>query len=127
MTTKRSILSIFFLLFAFHSFAQILEPVKWSFDSKQNGNEVKLIFKATIEDDWHLYDTSLPDGGPVPTSINFEDTSKFELVGELEKKPKPTEKFDQTFQMDLRYFDGQAELIQTIRLKTDEPLTESPA
>lgn len=123
MTTKRSILSIFFLLFAFHSFAQILEPVKWSFDSKQNGNEVKLIFKATIEDDWHLYDTSLPDGGPVPTSINFEDTSKFELVGELEKKPKPTEKFDQTFQMDLRYFDGQAELIQTIRLKTDEPLT----
>lgn len=123
MTTKRSILSIFFLLFAFHSFAQILEPVKWSFDSKQNGNEVKLIFKASIEDDWHLYDTSLPDGGPVPTSINFEDTSKFELVGELEKKPKPTEKFDQTFQMDLRYFDGQAELIQTIRLKTDEPLT----
>ena len=123
MTTKRSILSIFFLLFAFHSFAQILEPVKWSFDSKQNGNEVKLIFKATIEDDWHLYDTSLPDGGPVPTSINFEDTSKFELVGELEKKPKPTEKFDQTFQMDLRYFDGQAELIQPIRLKTDEPLT----
>lgn len=123
MTTKRSILSIFFLLFAFHSFAQILEPVKWSFDSKQNGNEVKLIFKATIEDDWHLYDTSLPDGGPVPTSINFEDTSKFELVGELEKKPKPTEKFDQTFQMDLRYFDVQAELIQTIRLKTDEPLT----
>lgn len=123
MTTKRSILSIFFLLFAFYSFAQILEPVKWSFDSKQNGNEVKLIFKATIEDDWHLYDTSLPDGGPVPTSINFEDTSKFELVGELEKKPKPTEKFDQTFQMDLRYFDGQAELIQTIRLKTDEPLT----
>lgn len=123
MTTKRSILSIFFLLFAFHSFAQILEPVKWSFDSKQNGNEVKLIFKATIEDDWHLYDTSLPDGGPVPTSINFEDTSKFELVGELEKRPKPTEKFDQTFQMDLRYFDGQAELIQTIRLKTDEPLT----
>lgn len=108
------------ILFSLQSFSQILEPVKWSFDSRQQGDEVQLIFKATIEDTWHLYDTNLPDGGPVPTSINYSDTSQFELIGELKKIPEPTEKFDETFQMDLRYFSHQAEFVQTIRLKSDK-------
>lgn len=119
---KKNILFILLLLFAFQSFSQILEPVKWTFDSKQDGNEVQLIFTASIEDGWHLYDTYLPDGGPIPTSINYEDTTQFDLVGDLQKNPEPTEQFDKTFQMDLRYFSNQVELIQTIRLKTDDPV-----
>ncbi|MGQ7870016.1 cytochrome c biogenesis protein CcdA [Sunxiuqinia sp. sy24] len=115
-------LSILFLLFAFQGFSQILEPVKWSFDSKQDGKEVQLIFKATIEDTWHLYDTHLPEGGPVATSINYQDTSQFEFVGDLQKNPAPTEEFDKTFQMDLRYYSHEAEFIQTIRLKTADPI-----
>ncbi|MCW0481999.1 protein-disulfide reductase DsbD family protein [Gaoshiqia sediminis] len=119
---KQITLFIALILFSLQSFSQILEPVKWSFDSRQQGDEVQLIFKATIEEKWHLYDTSLPDGGPVPTSINYSDTSQFELIGELTKIPEPTEKFDETFQMDLRYFSHEAEFIQTIRLKSDQPV-----
>ena len=82
---------------------------------------MQLIFKANIEDQWHLYDTDLPDGGPVPTSIHYSDSSRFVLVGDLQKTPAPTEKFDETFQMDLRFFSKQVELVQPIRLKTDQP------
>jgi len=110
------------VLISLQSVAQILEPVKWSFGSKQNRNEVQLIFKAKIDNGWHLYDTSLPEGGPVPTSINYNDSSKFEFVGELQKLPKPVNVFDETFQMDLRYFNHQAEFVQTIKLKSGQPV-----
>ena len=112
-----------FILFFFQSFSQIQEPVKWSFSSKQNGQDVQLIFKAGIDEGWHLYDTSLPDGGPVPTSINYSDSSLFELIGEVKKNPQPVQIFDKAFQMDLRYFGDQVEFIQTIRLKSDNPVT----
>ncbi|MEN6456473.1 MAG: cytochrome c biogenesis protein CcdA [Prolixibacteraceae bacterium] len=119
-----SLLTGFLLLF-FQSFSQIEEPVKWSFSSKQSGKEVQLIFKATIDQGWHLYDTSLPDGGPVPTSINYNDSSLFEFQGELKKNPQPVQIFDKAFQMNLRYFGHQVEFVQTIRLNSDKPVTIS--
>lgn len=102
--------------------AQIVNPTKWEFDSKQNGNEVDLIFKATIEKGWHLYDTYLPEGGPIATSFIFEDSTLFEFVGELQKNPMPEIHFDGTFQMEVGYFNTQAELVQKIRLKNSNPL-----
>lgn len=102
--------------------AQIINPTKWEFDSKQNGNEVDLIFKATIEKGWHLYDTYLPEGGPIATSFVFEDSTLFEFVGEIQKNPKPEIHFDATFQMEVGYFNTQAELIQKIKLKNSNPV-----
>lgn len=118
---KRVTLLLSFVLFVgIHLFAQILEPVKWSFESKQDGLEATLIFKANIEEGWHLYDTELPDGGPIKTSINFTDSTLFEFVGELVKEPLPTEFFDKTFNMKLGYFSKQAVLTQKIKLKNTE-------
>ncbi|RKD91016.1 protein-disulfide reductase DsbD family protein [Mangrovibacterium diazotrophicum] len=114
---------ILLALIALQSFAQIQEPVKWSFDSKQNGDEVQLIFKATIDEGWHLYDTQLPEGGPVPTSFHFNDNSQIEFVGKMTTNPAPIDKFDDTFQMELRYFGKKAEFIQVVKLKTTEPVT----
>jgi len=115
------LISLFFI--AFQLSAQIMEPVKWSFSSKQDGDQVQLIFKASIDKGWHLYDTSLPDGGPVPTSFHFNENGGVELAGKMTTSPKPTEKFDETFQMDLRYFSEKAEFIQVVRVKSTEPVT----
>lgn len=112
-----SLILIFTVFAAFQLLAQIMEPVKWAFDSKQNGQEVTLIFKATIEQGWHLYDTELPEGGPIKTSINFADSTLFELVGKMQKDPKPTEYFDKIFNMKVGYFSNQAVLTQKIKLK----------
>ncbi|MFW5773528.1 MAG: thiol:disulfide interchange protein, partial [Tangfeifania sp.] len=71
-------------LLAFFAGAQIIEPIKWSFDSKQDGKNVELIFTASIDENWNLYDTELPEGGPIPTSVVFNDSTKFEFVGGLQ-------------------------------------------
>ncbi|NOR75043.1 MAG: thioredoxin fold domain-containing protein [Draconibacterium sp.] len=105
---------IFITLF---SQAQILNPTTWTFDSKQNGNEVDLIFTASIENGWHLYDTYLPEGGPIATSFIFADSTLFEFVGEIHKNPEPEIHFDETFKMNVGYFSNEAVIIQKIRLK----------
>jgi len=110
------------LLLPFLINAQMIEPVKWTFDSKQNGKEVDLIFKATIDNTWHLYDTYLPEGGPIATQIVYEDSSKFEFAGELLKAPAPEQHFDSAFFMNLRYFSHEAVLTQKIKLKGEEPV-----
>ena len=118
---KRVALLLSLFLFVSHQlFAQILEPVKWTFESKQDGLEVSLIFKATIEDEWHLYDTELPEGGPIKTSINFADSTLFDFLGELVKEPLPTKYFDKIFNMNVGYFSKQAVLTQKIKLKSAE-------
>ena len=101
-------------------FAQIVEPVKWNFKSTRDGLEATLIFNAAIDKGWHLYDTQLPEGGPVKTSIHYADSTLFEFEGNLNKEPNPSEVFDKNFNLNLRYFTKQAVLTQKIRLKSSD-------
>ena len=119
----KKITFIFFLIFiAITVNSQIIEPVKWLFDSKQNGKEVELNFIAAIDEGWHLYDTHLPEGGPIATAFVFEDSTLFIPVGELLKNPQPVEKFDNAFQLNIRYFSSKVTLTQKIQLLTDKPV-----
>jgi len=104
-----------FSVFAAHS--QVIEPIKWSFSSTANGENAELTFKAVMEKGWHLYDTSLPGEGPVPTSFVFEDSTSFSFAGSLEKLTEPTEVYDKTFKMNLRYFSDTAVFRQKVVLK----------
>lgn len=121
----KNIFFVFTVLFSLGLNAQVIEPIKWSFDHKQNGNEAELIFTATMDKGWHLYDTYLPDGGPIATEFVFDDPSLFELVGELHKNPEPVEKFDNIFMLNLRFFSDVAVFTQKIKLKTNQPVTIS--
>ncbi|WP_235298604.1 protein-disulfide reductase DsbD family protein [Portibacter marinus] len=61
------------LLFSLASHAQILEPVKWSFDSKKISEmEYELIYTAKIDDGWNVYSQEPNEDGPVPTEIIYE-------------------------------------------------------
>jgi thiol:disulfide interchange protein DsbD len=112
-------------LLAFVSFlmtanAQILQPVKWSFESKKiNQEEVELILTAQMDKGWHIYGIDIPDGGPIPTSFKFNPSEDYELAGKLQT-PVAIEKYDNAFEMDLRYYDDNAKFIQRIRMKSDK-------
>ena len=55
------------------SFAQIKDPVDWTYSAKKiNATTYELRLKAKIEDGWHLYSQNTPDGGPIPTTISFK-------------------------------------------------------
>lgn len=119
---KKLTLIVLSVFIAISAFSQIIEPIKWTFSSEQNGKEVDLIFEANIDENWHLYDTYLPEGGPIATQIVFEDSTLFEFVGELQKEPQPVEKFDNIFQLNLRFFSERAVLTQKIRLNSEDPV-----
>lgn len=63
----------FVLFFSFQVNGQILEPVKWFFDSEKiSDSEYFLVFTATIEEGWSVYSQEMGEDGPVPTEITYE-------------------------------------------------------
>jgi hypothetical protein len=52
---KRLFLTVVAVFFAAASFAQIEDPVKWSYAAKKvSSTEAVVLIKATIEDGWHI-------------------------------------------------------------------------
>ena len=114
---KKSVFAIVLVVFTLGAFAQIINPVKWSFDQKQiTETEFELIFNATIDKGWHLYSEKLPEGGPIATSIHLENITGFELLGSFHSLGEPIKVFDKTFNMNLEYFGNKATFIQKIKL-----------
>lgn len=107
-----------FLLFLFWIFGvQAQEPVTWETKlEKLSDTEYFLQFKATIEDQWHLYSQHLPEDGPLPTQFVFEGVgTAFDLIGATEQSEAVTA-FDPIFEIDLSWFEGGATFKQKIRL-----------
>ena len=113
----RRLMFVFGFFIALAAESQVIEPIKWSFSSSVNGADAELVFTAVMEKGWHLYDTELPDGGPIPTAFVYEDSTLFEFAGTLTKSPAPVEMYDNTFLMNLRYYSDTAVFTQKVRLK----------
>ncbi|MFD2035490.1 protein-disulfide reductase DsbD family protein, partial [Belliella marina] len=120
---KKSFLfiTILLLLIKLPSIAQIQDPVKWSFSSKAGSaeGEVILVLKAQIDSHWHIYSQFIEEGGPVPTSFTFTPSDDYELVGKVKEISKVIKGFDQTFGMDIAWFDSEAIFEQKIKLKKE--------
>jgi len=102
--------------------AQILEPVKWSFESKKTGDsEYELRFMATMDNGWHLYSQFVPTGGPIPTSFKFDKSAGFTLVGKV-IEPKPLEENDPNFNMVVKYFIKSVVFTQKVKVISDKPV-----
>ena len=115
---------LFLGLAATSGFTQILDPISWSFSKERTGEgEYDLIFTAGIENKWHLYSQFLPEGGPIPTSFRFDESTTFERIGEVEEVTKPEVKFDPSFNMDLTMFSHEAVFRQKIRVLSEEAFT----
>lgn len=111
------ILFIALALFSKIADAQVNDPVSWTFSSKKIDNlKYEIVLEATVDMGWHLYSSELPDGGPLPTSIIFEESDNYKVIGKLVPAGKPTIEFDEVFNMDLAYFDAYAKFIQIIEL-----------
>ena len=96
--------------------SQIVKPVKWEFSTKQvDANQVDLIFKSTTAKPWHMYGLNIPEGGPIPTTINFESTEGFELAGKPQQSPKPEVIDDPIFNMKLELHGEKATFTQRIK------------
>ena len=113
---KKSILitALFSLLFI-SAQSQILKPIKWSYAAKKTGANTATIFiKATIDQGWHLYSQFVKDGGPGKTTFSFKPSKEYSLVGKT-LEPKPITKYEDTFKMDVKYFEHSVIFQQKIK------------
>jgi len=120
-TKIKSLVGIFILvlLLSNNIFAQIFNPVVWQISSKQiSDTEVELIFKADIDEHWHLYSQDIPMTPPA-TTFNFEDTKAYERIGKVSETASISE-YDENFDMVLKYFTNEATFIQRIKLLSSE-------
>jgi thiol:disulfide interchange protein len=110
---KKLSFTLLMTLSFFSATAQIVEPIHWKIDlNKLNDKELKLVFIATIDDGWHLYDTDLPEGGPIPTSFTYEKKQGLSPVGKTASTTKPISKKDEIFNLVLSWYNKDATFVQ---------------
>jgi len=117
-------LFILFFLTGSFTYAQIYTPVEWiSSVEKVTESEFNLVITANIDDGWHLYSQNVPDGGPIPTNIVFEENNElYQIIGKP-TEGKGHEEFDKVFNMFVKYFDQQATFKQRIKVLVDNKIT----
>ena len=100
------------------SFAQILDPVKWTQQvRKVSDKEYELVFKARMEKDWSIYSQNIEGDGPIPTSFSFEPGDHYELVGKTSESGGKVSGYDPIFEMEVTKYLNEAVFVQKVRLK----------
>ncbi len=128
MNLPKKIKSILLILAAIVVFptmgnSQILNPVEWNFSrQKVAENQYELQFTATIDRGWGIYGMTMEPGGPIPTTIKITEAAGFKKIGNL-LFPKPVEKFDKEFNMNVTVHSGNVVFRQVVEVLSKEPVT----
>ncbi len=116
---KRALLFLLILCAVTSLKAQIFEPVTWKITSSEvnDKDEITVTFLATIEKGWHIYGTSLPKDGPMPTVFVFEELKNAETIGLPVCNSKLEKKYEPTYNMVLSWYENEAVFTQKIKIK----------
>ena len=113
---KKIVLGFVLLMFTIGVNAQ--QKVTWTYTAKKlAGDKYELHITAQPPAGWHIYSQTTPDGGPVPTSFTFNKNPLVTISGTVKEKGKLVTYYDKNFKVNVKYFDGKAEFIQTISVK----------
>jgi len=98
------------------AFAQLEDPVTWSYMAKKTGKtEATVYIKASIDENWHLYSQNVKPGGPNKTTFTFAKSKDYALVGST-AEPKPIVKYEKVFKADIPYFQDEVVFTQKVKL-----------
>lgn len=98
--------------------AQVKNPVQWSFSSKRiNATTYEVHLTATIEDGWHIYSQTTPEGGPVPTSIDYLRNPLLTMDGATKEIGKLEQHNEPLFGVDVKQFSDKVDFVQIVKLK----------
>lgn len=92
-----------------------LDPVKWTYSiDNYSSKGYELVFTATIDKGYHLYSLVIPENGPLPTEFTFTAAKGFTTEGTVFETSTGIEAYDEIFEMNIKFFEGQAEFRQKI-------------
>lgn len=96
------------------------QPIRWRTTAKMTSpTEGILTVRAIISDGWHLYDMTLPKGGPVPTTLDFSKSTGIKWLGQFKTSSKPVSSHDASFDMTLRWWKKDVIFTRQFRLTGD--------
>lgn len=115
---KKITITLFGFLFLLSASISAQDIITWDFALEDAGNgEVNIIAKASVEQGWYMYDTNIPDGGPNPTVIEFDEITGAEVIGEFQPvDKKATVKHDEIFGMEIGTFTGSVSFAQRLKI-----------
>ena len=118
---KKTLITLIGLVMVLAMKAQMVDPVHFTAELKTgNGAEAEIVFHATIDKGWHVYSTEIGEDGPIEATFNVVKMEGAELVGKLTPKGHVIKKMDKLFDMELKYFEGEATFVQKIRFTKPE-------
>ncbi|MEO9482785.1 MAG: thioredoxin family protein [Ekhidna sp.] len=122
---KKAFLLSYFALIGLATFGQILKPISWdvklSNTSPNVGDEIEILFKASIEEDWYLYSSDFdPDLGPQVTQFFFVENDSYELLDSI-VAVGPKRKYDSIVWLgEYTYFKKEGLFKQKIRILKED-------
>ena len=115
---KKIVFAIIFLFIANIGFAQVENPVNWTFTAtKISAKQYELHMSAAIDGNWHIYSQQTGEG-PVPTSFSFVKNPLVKLDGKVKENGKLESTFDPNFKSTLKYFSGKVDFVQKVNVKS---------
>jgi hypothetical protein len=95
-------------------------PYAWSFSAKKTAEKTYEIHcRVEVNPPWHTYSQFTPDGGPLPTKFEFSKNPLYSLEGKVKENGKMITRHEEVFGVDVKYFDGKVDFVQTIKLRTN--------
>jgi thiol:disulfide interchange protein DsbD len=123
---KKTVFTIVLSLVTALLFAQIQNPVQWTYVAeKKSANTYQIIITATLPKPWHIYSQTTPKGGPVPTKITFNKNPLVTLNGTTQEVGTLKVEHDKNFGVDVKYFDGKVQFVEIVNLKATVKTTVS--
>lgn len=103
-----------FLLFAWSTgFGQVSFSVKYE---RVSSNLVDIVFTGKADAGWHIYSTDIADGGPTRAEFGIDKIQGAKLIGSLQPGMGVKSGYDDIFEMQVSYFEGQATFTQRVEL-----------
>lgn len=105
-------------LVSFFSYGQVKNPVAWAFTAKKiNATTYEVSMSATLEQGWHIYSQTTPEGGPAPTVISFAKNPLLSLEGDVKEVGKMEQKHEPLFGVDVKQFSNKVVFVQQVKVK----------
>lgn len=105
--------------------AQMFENiVVWKAKLEDKGTPEKtIVVTATVQKGWHFYDQNMPEDGPNSLEFNFYTLKGARRIGQFTPTKAPHQEFDNTFKMNLRWYEGKATFTQKIEVTDPKNFT----
>jgi thiol:disulfide interchange protein DsbD len=114
----RRLLFVLFIALPFLGISQVQKPVKWSFTSKKTAdNSYEIHMTATVDNGWHIYSQTTPEGGPYPTAIQFSKNPLLTMSGDVKELGKLEVHDEPLFGVQVKQYSNKVDFLQIIKVK----------